>query len=76
MQTSTLTGKGQITIPADLRKALGLHAGDKVGFLLENGEVRLVRRESRVEAAFGLIKADVSVTDAEMEETIRARAGK
>ena len=42
----------------------------------ENGEVRLVRRESRIEAAFGICKADRSVSDADMEKAIRQRAGR
>jgi len=76
MQTSTLTTKGQVTIPVELRKRLGLHPGDQVGFVVEDGAVRLVRRERRIEAAFGICKAKVSVTDEEMEEAIRSRAGK
>lgn len=76
MQTSTLTTKGQVTIPVELRKHLGLHPGDQVGFVVEDGAVRLVRRESRVEAAFGICKVQVSVTDEEMEAAIRSHAGK
>ena len=75
MQTSTLTSKGQVTIPAELRKRLGLRPGDRVGFVVEDGAVRLVRRESRVEAAFGILKAETSVTDEDMEAAIRERAG-
>jgi bifunctional DNA-binding transcriptional regulator/antitoxin component of YhaV-PrlF toxin-antitoxin module len=59
----------------ELRRQLGLHPGDLVGFVVEDGEVRLVRRERRVEAAFGICKAKVAVTDEEMEEAIRGRAG-
>jgi antitoxin PrlF len=33
MQYSTVTHKGQITIPIDMRKALGINEGDKVGFI-------------------------------------------
>jgi AbrB family looped-hinge helix DNA binding protein len=76
MRTSTLTGKGQVTIPAELRKRLGLSPGDQVGFVLEDGEVHLVRREHRIEAAFGICKATVTVTDEEMEQAVRERAGK
>jgi len=76
MQTSTMTSKGQITIPAELRKRFGLRSGERVGFVVEEGSVRLVRRESRTEKAVGILKADVSVTDDEMERTIRQRAGK
>ena len=75
MQTSTLTSKGQVTIPAELRKRLGLHPGDRVGFVVEDGAIRLVRRERRVEAAFGILKGETSVTDEDMEAAIRERAG-
>jgi AbrB family looped-hinge helix DNA binding protein len=73
MQTSTVTTKGQVTIPADMRKRLNLVAGDRVGFEWVDGEVRLVKREDRVEAAFGLIKSDSSVSDEDMEQAIRVR---
>ncbi len=74
MQSSTVTAKGQVTIPAELRRRLGLSPGDRVGFLLENGTLRLVKREDRVEAGFGLIQADLAVSDEDMERAIRARA--
>jgi antitoxin PrlF len=39
MPTSTVTSKGQITIPIEVRKALKLKAGDKVNFFeAENGK--------------------------------------
>lgn len=36
MLASTLTSKGQATIPAEIRKALNLKAGDVVGFEIKN----------------------------------------
>ena len=75
MQTSTLTSKGQVTIPAEVRKRLGLHPGDRVGFIIDGGEVRLVRKENRIEAAFGICKPETSVTVEDMERIIRQRAG-
>ncbi len=75
MQTSTLTSKGQVTIPAEVRRRLGLRAGDRVGFIVEEGEVRLVLSESRIEAAFGICQVDTSVSVEEMEQIIRRRAG-
>jgi AbrB family looped-hinge helix DNA binding protein len=76
MQTSTITSKGQVTIPAAMRKRLGLEPGDQVGFILDDDGIRVVPREHRIEAAFGLCKAKVSVTDEDMERVIRERAGK
>ncbi len=75
MRTSTLTSKGQVTIPVEVRRRLGLRPGDPVGFIVEGGDVRLVRKESRIEAAFGICKADVSVGVDEIERIIRERAG-
>lgn len=37
MASATITSKGQITIPAQVRNALGLDAGDRVEFV-ETGE--------------------------------------
>ena len=35
MPTATITSKGQTTIPKEIRDALGLHAGDKIDFILD-----------------------------------------
>lgn len=76
MDTSTLTTKGQVTIPAEVRRRMGLRPGDRVAFVLRDGEVRLVRQETRIEAAFGLCKSNVSLTADEMDDVIRERAGR
>ena len=39
MELAKLTTKGQITIPAEIRKRLNVRAGDKVVFLEENGRI-------------------------------------
>jgi len=39
---STITSKGQVTIPAEVRKHLGLETNDKIVFVIEEGgDVRL-----------------------------------
>jgi len=43
MRTSRLSSKGQVTIPKEIRDALDLVAGDRVGYELEDGTVRLRR---------------------------------
>lgn len=40
-ETSKLTSKYQATIPARVRKMLGLRAGEVVAFDIEDGQVRL-----------------------------------
>jgi AbrB family looped-hinge helix DNA binding protein len=44
-----LTGRYQVTIPAGVRKTLGLRAGDLVVFDVEGGEVRLRKAMPRDE---------------------------
>lgn len=41
MKLSTITQKGQTTIPLEIRKALDLHAGDKISFEVTDGNVVL-----------------------------------
>ncbi len=43
MQESTVTTKGQTTLPRDVRRALGLASGDKVRYVILDGEVRLLK---------------------------------
>ncbi len=52
---TVLTRKGQITVPADVRRALGLKRGDKVAVRMEGSDVRLARAESVVERTAGVI---------------------
>jgi antitoxin PrlF len=71
MRDSTLTSKGQVTIPAEVRRRLGLRPGDHVGFVIDGDEVRLVRKETNIEAAFGICTTDTSVSLEEMERIIK-----
>ena len=41
-----LTSKGQITVPVEVRRALGVKSGDKLRFEAQNGGFRLVRDAS------------------------------
>jgi len=44
-KSSTISSKGQITVPQEVRKRLGLEPGDRVEFVLEEG--RTVLRPAR-----------------------------
>lgn len=41
--TAKVTSKGQITIPVEIRRALGVKTGDKLRFRRQKGGVRLER---------------------------------
>lgn len=45
MTQSTITSKYQATVPQDIRKFLGLKAGDKINFAIENDKVVVRRQE-------------------------------
>ncbi|MBI4202678.1 MAG: AbrB/MazE/SpoVT family DNA-binding domain-containing protein [Chloroflexi bacterium] len=53
---TTVTGKGQVTIPTEFREALQLKAKDKVAFELVDGELRLIPIKSTLLAGFGAVK--------------------
>lgn len=72
MQESTVTTKGQTTLPKDVRTALQLHPGDRVRYMiLDGGEVRLVRSQPVMHLA-GLLKdrTDKRASLEDMEEAI------
>ncbi|HLJ82501.1 MAG TPA: AbrB/MazE/SpoVT family DNA-binding domain-containing protein [Ktedonobacterales bacterium] len=55
---STITSKGQITIPAEIRDSLGLKQGDKVAFVIEDHQVLLRRTGSVVASTAGSLRTD------------------
>jgi antitoxin PrlF len=48
MELAKVTSKGQITIPIDIRKKLGIREGDKILFMEEND--RVIMMNSSMEA--------------------------
>ena len=72
MATAALSSKGQITIPIEVRKKLGLKTGDRIGFIEnENGEFVLKPKTGSIMNLKGIIKrTGKPVTIQEMNETI------
>jgi antitoxin PrlF len=75
MPTSTLTTKGQITLPLAVRKALALDAGDQVDFVEAEGGFKVIALKKSVRTLRGRFAGRVSgpVTIEQMNEAI-ARA--
>ncbi len=71
---ATVTSKGQITIPKDLREKLSLSAGDRVEFIFEDDQtVRLVAKHIPVSRLKGMLpKPSKPVSLGEMEQAIKA----
>jgi antitoxin PrlF len=52
---SRLTSKGQVTVPVQIRRKLGLRAGDRVEFA-ENGNETVIRRAPHAKNPFNRYK--------------------
>jgi AbrB family looped-hinge helix DNA binding protein len=66
-QTTIITRKGQVTIPAEIREALNLKEGDTVAWHMENGEIRLRKSDSVVARTAGIMQHTKPVLSAEDE---------
>lgn len=75
MAQATITSKGQITIPAEVRRQLNLSAGDKVLFITgDTGEVIMAPATRNVKSLKGMIeKPTRAVTLEEMKKAISER---
>ncbi|HSV64745.1 MAG TPA: AbrB/MazE/SpoVT family DNA-binding domain-containing protein [Mycobacteriales bacterium] len=49
--SATVTSKGQVTIPKQVREALGISAGDRVLFRVEGGRATLARTRELLDLA-------------------------
>ena len=54
--TTTVTQRSQVTIPAEVRRALGVKPRDKVAFTIEDGQVRLAAASFSLESVYGSVK--------------------
>ncbi len=71
MYESTVTMKGQTTLPKDVRLALGLSSGDRVRYVILDGEARLLKVQPVARLAGLLARPDLApVSLDDMEEAI------
>ena len=75
MSTATLTSKGQITVPAAVRQALGVDAGDRVEFVeIAPGRYEFIAATRSVTALKGMFgKPRKAVSIKEMNAAIAKR---
>lgn len=77
MLNSTVTSKGQVTIPKKIREFLNVRTSDKIVFIpVEDGKVLITARQNSACELFGMLKhrrqaRPVSIT--EMDSTIRKK---
>lgn len=68
---TVITRKGQITLPAEVRRELDLKQGDRIAVSIDANEVRLRASSSVVERTAGAFKSDQPPLSA---EALRVRA--
>jgi AbrB family looped-hinge helix DNA binding protein len=60
---TTMTQRGQVTVPAEVRRLLRLKPGDKVAFAIEAGRVQIRPASFTLESAFGSVKPGTRTRD-------------
>ena len=72
MPTATVTSKGQVTIPKEVREAVGINPGDKLNFTVrEDGIIEVQPRNISIMALCGILEPRVrGVTIEDMQEAI------
>ena len=72
---STMTSKGQLTVPKKVRNRLKIHAGDKLEFLFdESGNCRIVPVTSSMKQLKGIVlKPGKPVSLKAMQDAVESR---
>lgn len=73
MPTSTLTSKGQTTVPKEVREALDLDVGDKLTWEIRGGKVSVTTKEPAFLRWEGFIKNSSGDVVKEIEEARKRR---
>lgn len=77
MSTATLTSKGQLTLPKEVRAALGVGPGDRVDFVrMEDGNFAVLPATRSVKSLKGLIAAPRKPVSLEDMDRAIARGAK
>ncbi len=67
---ATMTSKGQVTVPVEVRRVLDLKTHDKLAFAVENGTVRVKSVNLSLEDVFGSIRTPDGVVTGDFEDLI------
>lgn len=77
MASASITSKGQVTIPKEIREYLKLKTGSKIDFIIdEDGQVKVIPLNVPVETLSGMLHRPgmKAATIEEMEAAIQERA--
>ena len=76
---STVTSKGQVTIPVEIRQYLGIDTGDKIAFVIDDdGSIRIKIPRYPLRGAAGSLKRPLSwqqMRQVAYEDRFKAKRG-
>ncbi len=69
METSIVTTKGQVVIPAKIRRKFGIKNGTKIQFFDENGEIKIIPiTDETIDQNVGILRSKKSLLKALLNE--------
>jgi AbrB family looped-hinge helix DNA binding protein len=74
VDSSAVTIKGQVTIPAQIRRMLGVTPADRVAFMVDQTGIRIAKAQSVVAQTAGMLKTDHPILTAEEERGLAIEA--
>ncbi len=76
MPVSTITSKGQTTIPSEVRKALGLKPNDKIAYIVDGDKVILRPIKGDILELKGKVKVASKIDFKRLREKTKQRVAK
>lgn len=69
MAISTMTSKGQLTVPKSIREYLGIDSGNKIEFIIDEvGRVVMIPKTLDIEDIFGMIDRRIGASIDDMNK--------
>lgn len=70
MSATSVTSKGQVTIPQDVRRRLGIRQGSRVAFTVvgDHAELQVIEQPAKVgRSGFGMLKTPIAPAPADFD---------
>lgn len=75
MYTATISQKGQIVVPKEIRDNLNIEPKDKLNISIESGKV-ILQPAPTIDDVFGMVKTDKELSKKEMKTIVQEEIDK
>ena len=69
-ETASVTSKGQVTIPKNIREKLGIESGSKGNFILKEGEAVMLPKSENPLEEMKELRSEITFTGEEIDSII------